>query len=321
MARPRQFVVFPDFFKGFEHLPWSAKSQKHKEYAEANRTVPKGQKDERRFSDSYQFESAMRGCWLVKCDYITDQWEDNDLRLRVNVKAGVGGQSCLTGLFDWGVLEGVMQFHRQLSQLPHVRSAGADGHVSEDSGRSQGSEDPEDAEDGPSENEEDIPATREQVTRLADRLKSTERLLEKVVDTLSTESTFKAAHQRMQEIAQTHAAKPENQKRKLANSDGQTTTKKARTAETHPRRLYFLWRGRETGEGEIQLDHDRSNRGWIEFTDDNCLEFHGVINGGFLGENVKWSGYKVGGSSAPFRRAWNDYSEEQYDHESIARWR
>ena len=67
------------------------------------------------------------------------------------------------------------------------------------------------------------------------------------------------------------------------------------------RRLHVLRRGRETGEGEIELHRNRSNAGYIDFTDDHCVEFNGVINAALLGKDVPFFGYKVG-DSAPRRR-------------------
>lgn len=80
----------------------------------------------------------------------------------------------------------------------------------------------------------------------------------------------------------------------------------------------------ETSEGQIQADRDCSNRGHIDFVnfvDDEPLEFHGVISGSLFGSDVKWSGYKVGQKVEPQRRRREDYSEEQYEVERVSRWR
>ena len=82
----------------------------------------------------------------------------------------------------------------------------------------------------------------------------------------------------------------------------------------------FHWRGRETGEGEIQVDTDGSNKGYIEFTDSTYTVFHGMIYIPFAGD-VHFSGYKTSGLIGPIEDEWEDYSEAAHRYAEVARWR
>ena len=87
------------------------------------------------------------------------------------------------------------------------------------------------------------------------------------------------------------------------------------------RRLCFEWRGRDTSEGVIQLDRDKSNIGYLDFTDSTLTEFAGVASLSFVGENVSFQGFKFGPAFGPFSNLRNDYTEEIYEQERVDRWR
>ena len=85
-----------------------------------------------------------------------------------------------------------------------------------------------------------------------------------------------------------------------------------------PFRLYLQWRGRETREGEIQLDPDNTNIGHIDFVDTACTRFEGEANLGFIGGAVSFTGYKISelsGRWGPFSPQWDRYSEVAYREE------
>jgi hypothetical protein len=107
----------------------------------------------------------------------------------------------------------------------------------------------------------------------------------------------------------------------VGQSAKQAVSKKAKgggPSAAHPRRLYLQWRGQETGEGVIQLDN--SNTGYLEFTDARCNAFKGVASFCFVGEKVKFRGYKVNGGSGRMNKRWSDYSEDKYEDACRARW-
>ena len=84
------------------------------------------------------------------------------------------------------------------------------------------------------------------------------------------------------------------------------------------RRVHFVWRGRETGEGEIENGKDQV--GYMDFKDDSGSCFEGRIMIPFCGD-VQFEGFKVGSLGGPIRDTWSDYSDAQYEYERVARWR
>lgn len=102
--------------------------------------------------------------------------------------------------------------------------------------------------------------------------------------------------------------------RKRSNKKSAPKAKKS-----DPFKLHFSWRGRETGEGEIQ--NSECNRGWIQFLNKKHLQFEGEVSIDFVGRNAKFSGYKISTDTENFSKRWGDYSEEAYERERVGRWR
>lgn len=87
-------------------------------------------------------------------------------------------------------------------------------------------------------------------------------------------------------------------------------------------RTSYIYRGRETGMGEIQLGSDRRSYG-IRFSDKGC-GLKGEIEGVGVGL-VSFTGVKVGkGSRREVLNSaaqWEEFSEEVYEEERVSRWR
>jgi hypothetical protein len=84
----------------------------------------------------------------------------------------------------------------------------------------------------------------------------------------------------------------------------------------------YRWRGRETGEGEIQLDSDR-NVQTITFSKKG-EELSGTFTCDFIG-TCEFTGIKIGptqlGTSPDLEYEWGDeYSADAYEHARVARW-
>lgn len=98
------------------------------------------------------------------------------------------------------------------------------------------------------------------------------------------------------------------------------SSKRAKTdKQAAKRKLYFMWRGRETGENEIQLDHTGENHGEIVCLDATCSRFRGNLSGGCVGSNVEFEGYKTSSEATDLVNTWEDYSEDVYEEERKAR--
>lgn len=79
----------------------------------------------------------------------------------------------------------------------------------------------------------------------------------------------------------------------------------------------FTWRGRETGEGEIEFDDVNTNSGSFNFLSTTKLK--GVLKSTF--GNFPFTGCKV--SRVPVDKrddTWDDYSEEAHEAERVGRW-
>lgn len=80
------------------------------------------------------------------------------------------------------------------------------------------------------------------------------------------------------------------------------------TKKTDPFKLHFKWIGRETGEMEAQ--NFPGQKGTIQFLDKEFLKFEGLVDIGFVGEKIEFTGFKVGAERSQRARAnrWSDYA-------------
>lgn len=113
-----------------------------------------------------------------------------------------------------------------------------------------------------------------------------------------------------------------NRKRRQASSPSSTSAplqKRSKPSSSPPsRRVFLQWRGRETGEGEIQLDQNQW--GHLDFADNACTKFEGRISFDLLGENLPFTGYKVSNDGGDVTERWSDLSESAHAYAAKARW-
>lgn len=233
---------------------WEEKMQRHQAFV---RRVGKPDTGK-----GFSMQNA-RGSYVIECPEIRKNYlkDAGELALRITESNRDGW----VGIFDFGILEGVMRLDVDREAL----FAGRNDSESKD--------DEEEDEDDEANEDDDEDEENE--------------VLEPV---LSTTNKRKASTQ----------PKPPSPKKRAAPTQ---------------RRIHLLWRGRETGESEIQLDYDNSNIGHLDFTDATCTEFKAVMNADLLGR-FGFRGYKVGGMGGPATRAWRDYSEGQYERDRVGRW-
>ena len=77
---------------------------------------------------------------------------------------------------------------------------------------------------------------------------------------------------------------------------------------TSSNRLYFKWRGREQGEGDVAYDFRKKNTGFLQFTDANCTKFESTISNELIGKNVLFQGFKVSNDGGAVTRTYREYS-------------
>jgi hypothetical protein len=124
------------------------------------------------------------------------------------------------------------------------------------------------------------------------------------------------------EYDEDETAFPGSKRKWPAQRSGSQSSKKSRksTSSGQPRRLYLRWRGRETGEGELEMDDDDSNTGYLDFVDNSCTAFNGVADLTFVGPKVTLCGYKISSDGGEMIKSWDAYTEENYLYTRIARW-
>lgn len=88
------------------------------------------------------------------------------------------------------------------------------------------------------------------------------------------------------------------------------------TPEPNKLRLDFDYRGRETGEGEIE-----HGAGWIEWDKHNSTTFEGMIDIGFIGSAVSFYGHKMDILVSRPGSEWADYCDDPYELGPRNRWR
>ena len=81
------------------------------------------------------------------------------------------------------------------------------------------------------------------------------------------------------------------------------------SSRNRPNRLYFKWRGREQGEGDVAYDFRKKNTGYLQFTDATCTKFDGTISNELIGENVRFQGFKISNDGGAVTKTYREYSE------------
>ena len=84
--------------------------------------------------------------------------------------------------------------------------------------------------------------------------------------------------------------------------------KRQKIESSHPRRLYFQWRGYNTMSGAIQFDPSNRNTGYLDFANDEATVFKGNIRMDAIGGGISFQGYKVPGMGGPLTMNWNALS-------------
>ncbi|KUI56172.1 Origin recognition complex subunit 4 [Cytospora mali] len=107
-------------------------------------------------------------------------------------------------------------------------------------------------------------------------------------------------------------------KRKATSTARGGTAKKVRKEPSPGLKFHILWRGRETGEGEI---HPEPEQGTIMFSNKSYTKFTGEIDLPFVGDGVKFTGEKVTDQANTGSTSWNEFSEAEYERTRIGRWR
>ena len=225
------------------------------------------------------------GEYIVKCDaLVSTSNQANGMRLRITK-----GPEGWVGIFDFDILEGIMLLGESLKDVA--------SRVSAKAGKKKHGSDSSNSEDQKSEEDQD----------------SSE-------DQNSKEDQDSEEDQESEEI--TYSGATVSKKRKARSNDRPSRSNKHQKQTKSPtRKIHLQWRGTESDEGEIQLDPNNKHAGYLEFVDNSGMTFKGTASSGFLGNKIRFHGYKIGRSGGLASRSWGDYSMAAYKEARVRRWR
>lgn len=225
------------------------------------------------------------GEYIVKCDaLVSTSNQANGMRLRIT-----NGPEGWVGIFDFDILEGIMLLGESLKDVA--------SRVSAKAGKKKYGSDSSNSEDQKSEEDQD----------------SSE-------DQNSKEDQDSEEDQESEEI--TYSGATVSKKRKARSNDRPSwPNKHQRQTKSPTRKIHLQWRGTESSEGEIQLDPNNKHVGYLEFVDNSGMTFKGTASFGFLGNKIRFHGYKIGRGGGLAGRSWSDYSKAAYEEARVRRWR
>lgn len=224
-------------------------------------------------------EESTRGTYAVECRGASDNWfqykEDSSLRITYNKEEG------WVGIFDIGVLYGVMQLGTDRKALLARCKA-----IEKDEARS----------DSDTETDKSFEATE-------DEADSSEK-----GDVFSDLSEGEQDEERIGDDSGGFTVLP--RKRTNAQTKAHVSAAKRLKASrsTSSNRLYFKWRGREQGEGDVAYDFHKNNTGYLQFTDAQCTKFESTISNDLIGKNVLFQGFKISNDGGAVTRTYREYS-------------
>lgn len=235
---------FPNYFEGFEELDWEAKFQKHQKYVADfkakrgfNSTTAQDTAAEPESSEGSDYGPELTGCWLIKCDKLSEGFGADNLRLRIKSPPVYPGESSLwsdefwIGTFDWDILSGVMHLANDPRLLPF------------------GTPDERHVEKGEAWSRyimaEEISQLKEQTASLTESLERTNKLLKSTLKAITSATSFDELRAEVADVVQHSGLTSNTLKRKASNSTDTLEPPAKRQHTQESCRMYFLWRGRD----------------------------------------------------------------------------
>lgn len=228
-------------------------------------------------------EESVQGTYAVECRGVSDNWdcrEDSSLRITYDEREG------WVGIFSIGIIYGVMKLSTDRKALlarckaTERNEARIDDHTGMD-----------------------IPLADLETTEEEDNASEEE-------DVFSDLSESKQREQRVQDEYEPGGFTVLPRKRESPPTEAHTAAaKRLKTSRsTSSNRLYFKWRGREQGEGDVAYDGYKNNAGYLQFTDAHCTKFESTISNDLIGKNVLFQGFKISNDGGAVTRTYREYS-------------
>ncbi|KLJ06210.1 hypothetical protein EMPG_10359 [Blastomyces silverae] len=117
------------------------------------------------------------------------------------------------------------------------------------------------------------------------------------------------------------ASTPDEEAEMTGSENGGDIPHTAQSTPVKDRRVYFSWRGRSTSEGEIHSEEGTSSQdGYIDFTNNEAITFHGVAGFPALGSSCKFKGTKIDNDAADAPQPWTTFSRQAAEKAAVDRW-
>lgn len=105
------------------------------------------------------------------------------------------------------------------------------------------------------------------------------------------------------------------------SGDSRQAVKKRMGKALRPNRIYFRWRGRQPGTGEIETTQEDRHLGHFDFKNSGLTGQGVIVHPNFFGdEAVEMKIYKRDNFPQNEAEAWSNLGEERWDYERTARW-
>ena len=254
---------------------WQENLQKHYRLIRKQRVSSKLRK--------FAIESA-QGTYAIECRGRMDNYDydDNDCSLRITYSEVDGW----VGIFRIGVIYGVMRFDTDRKALLARCKATEknESRIDEDTEMIVSLEELETTE------EEEVVSEEEDVFSDLSALEEEEE------DEFDPYELVDDGMRRKRRRAPSEAREIPAKRSKLCSPNT-------------PNRLYFKWRGREQGEGDVAYDFYKKNSGYLQFTDATCTKFDSTISNELIGKNVRFQGCKISNDGGAVTKTYREYSE------------
>lgn len=230
----------------------------------------------------FAIESA-QGTYAIECRGSMDSYDHDpaDSSLRITYSKADGW----TGIFRIGVIYGVMRLNTDRKALLARCKATEKNESRRDSHTGM-----------------DIPLEEFDTTEVEENASEEEDVFsdlslgEQDEGSESDSDGFKIVIRRKRRRPPTKAREPSAKRSKISST-------------TSPHRLYFKWRGREQGEGDVAYDFYKNNAGYLQFIDASCTKFDSTISNALIGKNVRFQGFKISNDGGPVTRTYREYAE------------
>ncbi len=237
----------------------------------------------------FAIESA-QGTYAVECRGVMDNYHgsgEDDSSIRITHSKTDGW----VGIFNIGVLYGVMRLNIDRKSLL-ARCKATEKNESRVDDRT----------------EMDIPL--EELGTTEEENDASEEEEEDVFSDLSADEKDEEDEPRSFNLSAVARGKRKMPPTKAPNT---STKRPKQSSTTSSNRLYFKWRDREHGEGDVAYDFYKNNAGYLQFTDSNCTKFESTISNTLIGKNVRFQGFKVSDDGGTVTRTYREYSERAGD--------